>query len=192
MKGVRVNSLALLLAAAFSLTLPCASSAEVKAWEGTITIPTYGWEEDINPKLWALEGQVKFSTTVKGSIVYPYTMQDHLSRTKVGRTYKALFLENEYLKVTCLPELGGRLHSVLDKTDGQGDVPPQPRDQAEHDRDARGLHQRRRRVERRAAGAHRHDRLAGRCSSGRKTRTARRIWRSATWRRPCGPAGPCA
>jgi tetratricopeptide (TPR) repeat protein len=46
-------------------------------------------------------------------------MQDHLSRAKVDRTYKALFLENEYLKVTCLPELGGRLHSVFDKTTGE-------------------------------------------------------------------------
>jgi tetratricopeptide (TPR) repeat protein len=96
---------------------PC--RARVRAWEDAVTIPTYGWAEDVNPKLWALEGEVKFSTTVKGSIVYPYTMQDHLSRTKEERTYKALFLENEYLKVTCLPELGGRLHSVLDKTEGK-------------------------------------------------------------------------
>ena len=93
--------------------------AEVKAWEGTITIPTYPWEDDVNPKFWALEGGAGLSTTVKGSITYPYTMQDHLSRTKVDRTYKALFLENEYLKITCLPELGGRLHSVFDKTRGE-------------------------------------------------------------------------
>ncbi len=105
-----------LLLTGLLLVLPGLSFAQVKAWQGTITIPTYGWEDDVNPKLWALEGQVKFATTVKGSIVYPYTMQDHLSRTKEDRTYKALFLENEYLKVTCLPELGGRLHSVLDKT----------------------------------------------------------------------------
>jgi tetratricopeptide (TPR) repeat protein len=101
------------------LVLSSRSYADVKAWESTLTIPTYGWEEDVNPKLWALEGDVKFSTTVKGSIVYPYPMQDHLSRTKKDRTYKALFLENEYLKVTCLPELGGRLHSVFDKTEGK-------------------------------------------------------------------------
>lgn len=93
--------------------------AKVKAWEDTVTIPTYGWAEDINPKIWAIESQAKFSITVKGSIVYPYTMQDHLFRTKEDRTYKALFLENEYLKVTCLPELGGRLHSVFDKTEGK-------------------------------------------------------------------------
>lgn len=91
----------------------------VRAWEGSITIPAYGWEEDINPKFWALEGQVKLSTTVKGTIVYPYSMQDHLSRTRENRIYKALFLENEYLKITCLPELGGRLHSVLDKTENK-------------------------------------------------------------------------
>ena len=94
------------------------AAADTRAWKGTITIGTYGWAEDINPKFWALEDQVRFSTTVKGAIVYPYTMQDHLYRTKEDRTYQALFLENEYLKVTCLPELGGRLHSVLDKTTG--------------------------------------------------------------------------
>ncbi len=93
--------------------------AEVRAWEGTITIPTYPWEDDVNPKFWALEGGSKLSTTIRGAIYYPYVAQDHLSRTKVDRAYKALFLENEYLKVTCLPELGGRLHSVLDKTQGK-------------------------------------------------------------------------
>jgi tetratricopeptide (TPR) repeat protein len=89
---------------------------EVKAWEGRVSIPTYPWQEDVNPKFWALEGGARLSTTVHGSITYPYVMQDHLSRTKVDREYRALYLENEYLKVTCLPELGGRIHSVWDKT----------------------------------------------------------------------------
>ena len=102
-----------------AILVPAAVRAEVRAWEGELTIPTYAWEEDINPKFWALEGGAKLSTTVQGAIHYPYVMQDHLSRTKVDRTYKALFLENEYLKVTCLPELGGRLHSVFDKTTNQ-------------------------------------------------------------------------
>ncbi|HNQ24195.1 MAG TPA: DUF5107 domain-containing protein [Phycisphaerae bacterium] len=91
------------------------SSAEVKVWEGTITVPTYTWEDDVNPKFWALET----ATKVARNAIYPYTMQDHLFRTKVDRTYKALFLENEYLKVTCVPQFDGRLHSVLDKTTGQ-------------------------------------------------------------------------
>jgi tetratricopeptide (TPR) repeat protein len=92
--------------------------AQVKAWEGTITIPTYTWEADVNPKFWALE-QTGLGAPPITSIIYPYTMQDNLSRTKVDRAYKALFVENEYLKITCLPELGGRLHSVLDKTSDQ-------------------------------------------------------------------------
>jgi tetratricopeptide (TPR) repeat protein len=115
-KRILVVSIACIL---FVLAVPRMGWAKSQAWEGTITIPTYGWSDDVNPKFWALEDQVKLSTTVKGAIVYPYSMQDHLSRTKENRTYKALFLENEYLKVTCLPELGGRLHSVLDKTTGQ-------------------------------------------------------------------------
>ncbi len=112
----------MLVASVFSVVLLMSSApsgAKVKAWEGILTIPTYGWTDDVNPKFWALEDRIKLSTTVKGAIVYPYTMQDHLSRTKEDRIYKALFLENEYLKVTCLPELGGRLHSVLDKSTGQ-------------------------------------------------------------------------
>ena len=83
--------------------------AQVKAWEGTIDLPTYGWEDDPYPQFWALDQK----------IVYPYTMQETISTTKKIRTYKALFLENDYLKVTCLPELGGRLFSVLNKVTGK-------------------------------------------------------------------------
>lgn len=111
--------LAWFFSAMLLLALPALSWPKAKVWEGTITIPTYGWAEDVNPKFWALEERTKLSTTVKGAIIYPYTMQDHLYREKADRTYRALFLENEYLKVTCLPELGGRLHSVLDKTTGR-------------------------------------------------------------------------
>lgn len=32
--------------------------------------------------------------------------------------YKAVFLENEYLKVMILPELGGRIQRAYDKTNG--------------------------------------------------------------------------
>lgn len=119
MTNHRLLALLLGIVAAGCLAYPQSSPAQVKAWKGTLTIPTYPWEDDVNPKFWALEGGPRLSTTVRGAITYPYTMQDHLSRTKVDRSYKALFLENEYLKVTCLPELGGRLHSVYDKTTGQ-------------------------------------------------------------------------
>jgi len=119
MRGSVRSAITIALFVASSFLLPSSSLAEVKVWEETVTIPTYPWEDDVNPKFWAMEGGPGLSTTIKGSITYPYTMQDHLSRTKVDRTYKALFLENKYLKVICLPELGGRLHSVVDKAKGE-------------------------------------------------------------------------
>lgn len=94
-----------LLLAAFAQTTVAHAEA-VKAWEGTLELETYPWLDDPNPVFEAYEG----------SIFYPYTRQDYLLKTKETRSYRALFLENEYLKVTCLPELGGRIHSVWDKT----------------------------------------------------------------------------
>lgn len=83
-----------------------AHAEAVKAWEGIIELETYPWLDDPNPVFDSYEG----------SIYYPYTRQDHLLKTKELRSYRALYLENEYLKITCLPELGGRIHSVWDKT----------------------------------------------------------------------------
>lgn len=79
---------------------------QVKTGAGTLTLPTYGWHDDVNPAFAEYEG----------SIYYPYTRQDLIDFRKQDRTYRTLWLENEYLRVTCLPELGGRIHSVFDKT----------------------------------------------------------------------------
>lgn len=97
--------------AAMVCVIPMSAFAQsVSVWEGTITLPTYPiYGADVNPKFYELEK----------SFLYPYTMQDDLSDVKEDRTYKALFLENEYLKVICLPQIGGRIHSVLDKTTGE-------------------------------------------------------------------------
>ena len=45
----------------------------------------------------------------------PYTQQDSYDRNRVLRTFKAVILENEHLKATFIPELGGRLWSLWDK-----------------------------------------------------------------------------
>ena len=82
----------------------------VRVWEGTVVIPTYTMgADDLNPH---------FRET-SGSIIYPYTMQDRFGTRREDRTYRALFLENEHLRVMCLPEIGGRIQSVYDKTTGQ-------------------------------------------------------------------------
>lgn len=101
--------LLLFLALPHTLVFADPAAKPVEAWEGTIDLPTYDWEDDPYPRFWALQDK----------IIYPYPMQDVISTTKENRKYKALFLENEYLKVVCLPELGGRLFSVLNKVTGE-------------------------------------------------------------------------
>lgn len=51
-------------------------------------------------------------------VIYPYTLNDVLTDSKVDRAYDAVFLENEYVQVLILPELGGRIHGALDRTNG--------------------------------------------------------------------------
>jgi hypothetical protein len=55
----------------FLANLPDKIIAQVKTWEGTIGIPTYGWEEDVNPKFWAMEGGAKGATIVRASMTFP-------------------------------------------------------------------------------------------------------------------------
>ena len=49
----------------------------------------------------------------------PYTQQDNYDRNRVPRSFKAIILENEHLKATFIPELGGRLWSLWDKDSGR-------------------------------------------------------------------------
>ena len=98
----------LLLAAAVSV--PAAAQEPVRVWEGELTLPTYALlPDDPNPQ---------FRET-DGSIVYPYTMQDNLGSERADHTWRAFFLENEYLKIACLPEIGGRIQWVLDKRENE-------------------------------------------------------------------------
>jgi tetratricopeptide (TPR) repeat protein len=79
-----------------------------RVWEGTLRIPTYLLgPDDPNPPFPAVNGQN----------IYPYTMQDDLTDRREVKSYEAVYLENEFLKATVLPELGGRLYSLYDKTD---------------------------------------------------------------------------
>ncbi len=50
--------------------------------------------------------------------IYPYPLYDILTDQKVDKAYNALYLDNEYLNVCVLPEMGGRILSATDKTNG--------------------------------------------------------------------------
>ena len=48
--------------------------------------------------------------------VYPYPTTEKISHEKKDKIWHAVYLENEYLKVMILPELGGRIQRAYDKT----------------------------------------------------------------------------
>ena len=47
--------------------------------------------------------------------IYPYTLLDDLTDRREAKSYKAVYLENEFLKAIVLPELGGHVYSLYDK-----------------------------------------------------------------------------
>ena len=84
---------------------------EVRAWEENIMLPTYeAGEEEKNPMF--LEKRVYQGSS---GVVYPYPVIEKVSDEKKDKQYRALFIENEYIKVMILPELGGRIHMAYDK-----------------------------------------------------------------------------
>ncbi len=88
------------------------SSSSVRVWEEPLVLPTYGvGEADPNPLFYTHE-----SYQGAQKRIYPYAAQDHLLHSRADKTYQAVYLENEFVKLTVLPELGGRLFAATDKT----------------------------------------------------------------------------
>lgn len=86
-------------------------SGVVRAWEEKIMLPTYPiGEEEKNPIF--LEKRVYQGSS---GVVYPYPVVEKISDEKIDKPYRAFFIENEYLKIMVLPELGGRVHMAYDK-----------------------------------------------------------------------------
>ena len=83
----------------------------VKVWQETITLPTWTTgAEDPNPMF--LEKRVYQGSS---GAVYPYGVIDTLTGEREMRDYQAVWLENDFIRVMLLPELGGRIHRAYDK-----------------------------------------------------------------------------
>lgn len=83
----------------------------VNVWQEEIEIPTYlTGKQDVHPMF--LEHRVYQGAS---GAVYPYGVIDTLTDEKVIKRYQALYLENDYLKIMLLPELGGRIQRAYDK-----------------------------------------------------------------------------
>jgi tetratricopeptide (TPR) repeat protein len=101
----------LLFAAAVSFAT---ETSGVRIWETKIVIPTYlAGEPEPNPMFF-------FGRESQGSLgpVYPYPMYDSLTGKKAEKTYTIVYLENEYIRIGVLPEVGGRIFEGVDKTNG--------------------------------------------------------------------------
>lgn len=85
---------------------------EAKVYKKRLTIPTYGvGKEDKNPMFF--EKRVYQGSSGK---VYPNPVIEKIYDEKKDVEYDAVILENEWLYVIVLPELGGRIYTAYDKT----------------------------------------------------------------------------
>ncbi|MCC7377576.1 MAG: DUF5107 domain-containing protein [Verrucomicrobiales bacterium] len=94
----------------------------VRVWNETLELPTYLPEApDKNPMF--LERRVYQGSSGR---IYPLPFTDRIRVHPVPRAWRAVWIENEYLRVLVLPELGGRIHAAQDKTNGYDFIYRQP------------------------------------------------------------------
>lgn len=111
MKALRCGAAAVLLAWATPPAL-----AETKAWQDTITLPT--WLEgppETSPRLDAFDP----TRSKYYQANYPYTTRSNFTNRQEPQEWRRLNLENEYLSCSFLPDLGGHLYTCIDKLNGR-------------------------------------------------------------------------
>ena len=100
------------------LTLPDVPAdlahAGVAAWVEPLTIDTYMPEPpDTLPAF--LDNRVYQGSSGR---VYPLPFHERISQDKAPHRWQAVHLENEWIRLVILPELGGRIHIAYDKVSG--------------------------------------------------------------------------
>ncbi|GAA0563844.1 DUF5107 domain-containing protein [Chitinophaga japonensis] len=84
---------------------------EVKAWQQAVRIPTYGIGQPEKHPVF-LEKRVYQGSS---GAVYPYPVVEKILDEKTDQEWQAVFLENDYLLIMILPQLGGRIQKAYDK-----------------------------------------------------------------------------
>ncbi len=91
-----------------------AAGVPVSAWSAPLVLPTYEAPlPDVHPMF--LETRVYQGSSGR---VYPNPFTDRVSDERTSRAWTAIHLENAYLRVVILPEIGGRIFVVRDLTNG--------------------------------------------------------------------------
>src|ERR1035438_4186832 len=105
----------------FSMRTPDAKNL-VTVRRKTVILPTYlPAQPDRNPMF--LEKRVYQGSCGR---VYPLPFVDRIAENPQPRAWEAVFIENQYLRLMVLPELGGRIHRAEDKTNGFDFIYHQP------------------------------------------------------------------
>ena len=90
------------------------ADAEVAAWSAPIVLPTYRpTEPDRYPAY--LDRRVYQGSSGR---VFPLPFHDRISETPTEQSWTGLHLENAYVRLLVLPELGGRIQLAVDKRTG--------------------------------------------------------------------------
>ncbi len=77
----------------------------VRVWEGIEEIPTYeALPPDKNPMFF--ETRVYQGSSGK---IYPNPFSDRISSERTPKGWRAIYMENDFLFLMILPELGGRI-----------------------------------------------------------------------------------
>jgi tetratricopeptide (TPR) repeat protein len=98
------------------------AKAPVEVRVEDLIIPTYmPAPPDKNPMF--LEKRVYQGSSGK---VYPLPFTDRIAEKPVARPWKAVWIENEFIRAMVLPEIGGRIHVLQDKTNGYDAIYNQP------------------------------------------------------------------
>jgi tetratricopeptide (TPR) repeat protein len=93
---------------------PASETGPVKAWEESVSIQTYmPAAPDPNPLF--LEKRVYQGSSGR---VYPLPVIDRVDTEPQLHSWKAAHIENEFLRLMILPEIGGRIQIGLDKLNG--------------------------------------------------------------------------
>lgn len=94
---------------------PESETAAVKVWTQPVRIPTYHPLPPSRQPMF-LENRVYQGSSGR---VYPLPFYDRISEERVDHEWGAIHIENEYLRIMILPEIGGRIHVLRDKVSGE-------------------------------------------------------------------------
>lgn len=110
---MKTRSIQCLFCVVVFLSVNCLSTqAEVKIWEDSLVLPTYIVNPP-NPMPRFYEGRTHQGVQRH---IYPYPMNDMLTRNREDRSYHIVYLENDFIKIGVMPGMGGRIFSGVDKT----------------------------------------------------------------------------